>query len=89
MTAVWGEVMGQPLTGRECEVLRMIFRGLANKEVAAELCISVKTVEYHVANILGKLEAANRTQAVVAALEQGLLDPGDMQGRHLSEDGKD
>lgn len=86
---VWGEVMAQPLTDRECHVLRLMFRGLANREIALELCITHKTVEYHVTNILGKLGAANRTQAVVAALEQGLLGPRHLQGRRVSEEGKD
>jgi DNA-binding CsgD family transcriptional regulator len=85
----WGEIMAQRLTGRECQVLRLMLRGMANKEIAVELCITVKTVEYHITNVLGKLGAANRTQAVLAALEQGLLDSRDLQGRHLSEDGKD
>ncbi|HJX39125.1 MAG TPA: LuxR C-terminal-related transcriptional regulator, partial [Anaerolineae bacterium] len=81
--------MAQRLTDREYQVLRLMFCGLANKEIAGEIGIAVKTVEYHITNILGKLGAANRTQAVVAALEQGLLDSRDLQGRHLSEDGKD
>jgi len=80
--------MAQPLTERESQVLRLMFCGLANREIAVELCISVKTVEYHVANILGKLGAANRTQAVVAALEQGLLDPADLEGHNGSENSK-
>lgn len=81
--------MAQPLTERECQVLRLICRGLANKEVAVELCISVKTVEYHVTNILGKLGVANRTQAVLVALEEDLLDSGDVPGHRGSEDAKD
>ncbi len=81
--------MAQRLTDREYQVLRLICFGLGNKEIALELCISVKTAEYHVTNILGKLGVANRTQAVVVALEEGLLDPADL-GRHSrSEDGKD
>lgn len=50
---------------------------MANKEIARELDITVKTVEWHVTNILGKLGAVNRTQAVVMALERGLLGPVD------------
>jgi DNA-binding NarL/FixJ family response regulator len=81
--------MAQRITDREYHVLRLICRGLANKEVAVELCISVKTVEYHVANIMGKLGAANRTEAVAAALEEGLLDSGDLRVHRGSEDAKD
>jgi DNA-binding NarL/FixJ family response regulator len=81
--------VAQRLTDREYEVLRLMCRGLANKEVAVELCISVKTVEYHVANIMGKLGAANRTEAVLVALEEGLLDSGDLRGHRGSEDAKD
>ena len=81
--------MAQQLTDRECQVLRLMLHGMANKEIGVELCITVKTVEYHIANILGKLGAANRTQAVVAALEQGLLDPGGLPGGHVPEEGKD
>lgn len=81
--------MAQRLTDRECQVLTLMLRGMANKEIGVELCITVKTVEYHITNVLRKLGAANRTQAVLAALEQGLLDPGDLQGGHVSEDGKD
>lgn len=81
--------MAQPLTDREYQVLRLICFGLGNKEIALELCITVKTVEYHVANVLGKLGAANRTQAVLAALEQGLVDTGNLREQKGPEDGKD
>lgn len=70
--------MAQWLTKRECQVLVLMCRGMQNKEIARELNITVKTVEYHIANILGKLGAANRTEAVVTALEQGLLDLADL-----------
>ena len=80
--------MAQGLTDRERQVLRLIFCGLANKEIAGELGITVKTVEYHIANILAKLGVANRTQAVVAALEQGLLDSRDLQGQRPSQSGE-
>jgi DNA-binding NarL/FixJ family response regulator len=81
--------MAQQLTDRERQVLRLMLHGMANKEIGVELCITVKTVEYHIANILAKMGVANRTQAVLGALEQGLLDSPDLQGRHLSEEGKD
>lgn len=73
--AAAGEMVIEELTRRERQVLLLIRRGLSNKEIARELVITVKTVEWHVTNVLGKLGADNRTQAVVIALEQGLLGP--------------
>ncbi|TDE85622.1 response regulator transcription factor [Deinococcus sp. S9] len=64
---------GAPLTPRELDVLRLIADGLANKEIAAALEISVSTVKLHVQEILVKLQAADRTQAAVKALRAGLL----------------
>lgn len=66
--------MAERLTKREHQILVLLALGRANKEIATELQISMKTVEYHITNILGKVEAANRTEAVVKALEQGLLE---------------
>jgi NarL family two-component system response regulator LiaR len=67
--------MVERLTEREYQVLILVAKSKTNKEIARELHISIKTVEYHITNILGKLGAANRTEAVVKALEQRLLDP--------------
>ena len=64
---------GSPLTPRELEVLRLIADGQGNKEIAAALQVSVGTVKLHVQEILAKLQAADRTQAAVKALRQGLL----------------
>jgi len=61
-----------PLTTREVEVLRLIAQGLANQEIADRLVISERTVRTHVSNILGKLHLANRTQAALYALREGL-----------------
>jgi DNA-binding NarL/FixJ family response regulator len=61
------------LTPREQEVLRMLARGLANKEIAARLNISEHTVKFHVAAILGKLGAASRTEAVALGIRHGLI----------------
>lgn len=52
-----------PLTGREWEVLRRMAEGLSNKEIAQTLSITVRTVEFHVSNILGKLGLSSRLEA--------------------------
>jgi NarL family two-component system response regulator LiaR len=62
----------EPLTARELEVLRLVARGLSNGEIADQLVLSPATVSYHVSNILGKLHLANRTQAALYALREGL-----------------
>lgn len=61
-----------PLTQRELDVLRLVARGLSNQDIARELVLSEATVRYHVTNILGKLHLANRTQAALYALKEGL-----------------
>ena len=63
----------EPLSARELDVLRLMARGLANKQIAAELVISEHTVKFHIRAILGKLGAANRTEAVTLALHKGLV----------------
>ena len=60
------------LSGRETEVLRLIARGKANKEIAAELMIGEKTVKTHVSSILNKLGVQSRTQAALYAVQSGL-----------------
>lgn len=62
----------EPLTAREVDVLQLIARGLANQDIATELVISEATVRFHVSNILSKLHLANRTQAALYALKEGL-----------------
>ena len=63
-----------PLTEREVEVLRLVTQGLTNQEIAEKLFVSERTVRAHVSNILGKLHLANRTQAALYALREGIAD---------------
>ncbi len=63
---------GEPLTERETDVLRLLAKGLANKEIARELRIGEKTVKTHVSNILMKLGVQSRTQAALQATRMGL-----------------
>jgi two-component system, NarL family, response regulator LiaR len=65
--------MGEALTEREVEVLRLVAQGLPNEDIAEQLVISERTVRTHVSNILSKLHLANRTQAALYALKQGLV----------------
>ena len=62
----------EPLTEREMEVLRLVARGLSNEEIAERLYIGERTARTHVSNILSKLHLANRTQAALYALREGL-----------------
>ena len=64
----------EALTVREIEVLRLIATGNANKEVGAKLSIGEDTVKRHVTNILGKLDANDRTHAVTIALKRGIIE---------------
>ena len=63
----------EPLTRREIDVLNLLVEGLSNKTIAARLNISDQTVKFHVAAICGKLNAANRTDAVRRAIRRGLV----------------
>ncbi|MCP2163442.1 response regulator [Goodfellowiella coeruleoviolacea] len=72
-----GALGGQvPLTARETEILRLMATGLSNQDIAGQLVVSLETVKTHVGNVLAKLGAQNRTQAVVLAYESGLVVPG-------------
>jgi DNA-binding NarL/FixJ family response regulator len=64
------------LTRRELEILELLAQGRGNQDIARRLYLSPKTVRNHVANILAKLELADRSQAIVAAREAGLGSDG-------------
>jgi len=63
----------ETLTAREQDVLQLLARGLRNKEIAARLHVSERTVNFHLANIYQKLNVSGRTEALSKALEQGLV----------------
>ena len=68
------EVLPEPLTSREQQVLKLIAAGLTNREIAEQFVISPETVKKHAANICAKLGVSNRTEAAARARELGLLD---------------
>jgi len=61
------------LSEREFEVLRLAARGLPNKEIAARMSLSIRTVHSHLANIFMKMQVGSRTEAVLLALRQGMI----------------
>jgi len=65
-----------PLTEREVEILQFVAQGLTNDEIAKKLVVSERTVRTHVSNILAKLQLANRTQAALYALREGIAKLG-------------
>ena len=62
-----------PLTSRELEVLQMLAAGKSNQAIAGELVVTLDTVKKHVSHVLGKLGAANRTEAVARARQLDLI----------------
>jgi DNA-binding NarL/FixJ family response regulator len=73
-TEIAEHVADDALTAREVEVLRRVAAGKSNKLIAAELDISEGTVKTHMKSILPKLDASDRTHAVMIALKRGILD---------------
>jgi LuxR family maltose regulon positive regulatory protein len=65
--------LAEPLTGRELEVLRLIAAGRSNQRIAHDLVVALDTVKKHVTHVLGKLGAANRTEAAARARQLGLI----------------
>jgi DNA-binding NarL/FixJ family response regulator len=74
VAALIAEHMGEEqLTARELEVLRLIRDGHRNKQIADQLCIAETTVNFHIKNLVDKLQANDRTHAVTIAVRRGLL----------------
>lgn len=64
----------EELTDRELQVLRYVAGGSRNREIAHELRVTTKTIEFHLSNIFGKLGVRSRTEAVVRAWQSGMLE---------------
>ena len=75
-----GSRRDEALTAREQEVLALVAQGRSNREIAGQLFISAKTVSVHVSNMLAKLGAAGRTEAVAVARRRGYLSDGPLTG---------
>ena len=74
VAALIAEHMGEEqLTARELDVLRLIQDGYRNKQIADRLCIAETTVNFHIKNLVDKLQANDRTHAVTIAIRRGLL----------------
>jgi DNA-binding CsgD family transcriptional regulator len=74
-SAVPAAPLADPLTARELEVLRLLCRGAANKDIARALHLSENTVKTHLANLYAKLQVGKRTEAQAAAWRLGLVRP--------------
>ena len=65
--------LAEPLTDRELEVLRLLAADRSNQRIARDLVVALDTVKKHVTHVLGKLGAANRTEAAARARQLGLI----------------
>jgi DNA-binding NarL/FixJ family response regulator len=77
--------LAPPLTERELEVIRALSRGMSDRQIASSLGISEKTVRNHTSNIYRKLHIFDRTQAVIYAVREGVIDVGDLEYRPPEE----
>lgn len=77
MQGLHGDQEKEPLTSRESEVLQLVAQGISNREVAAKLVISERTVGTHVSSILSKLNLSNRVQLTLYALRMGMVSKDD------------
>lgn len=68
-----GGALTEPLTMRELDVLRLVAEGASNREAAALLGVSAKTIEAHLSSVYGKLRVRSRTEAVVTAVRDGII----------------
>lgn len=64
---------GDLLSAREMEIMKLAARGMSNKDIAEELCLTVRTVKAHLSNIFSKLGVASRTEAILKGLREGWL----------------
>jgi DNA-binding NarL/FixJ family response regulator len=81
--AIMDDKEGVKLTRREVEVLTLVIEGNSSKQVAEHLYVSKRTVDFHLANIYGKLKVKNRVQAYREATKRGLLP---VNGLHFAEE---
>ena len=80
-----GAHLAPPLTERELEVIKALAQGMSDRQIARSLGISEKTVRNHTSNIYRKLHIFDRTQAVIYAVREGVIDVGDLEYRPQDE----
>ena len=86
LAPVPAQLLIEPLSAREIEVLKLIEAGLSNQEIAAKLYLSVATVKRHISNIYAKLDVKTRTQAVSFGKELGFFDEGTSKGKSSKDE---